>query len=136
MSIYDTPEFLSDALDDLRADYLAQIKPAPVPPVRGSGLNGPMRLVLAHTRRLLGVGDPATCGGLGLDLGFLLACDELAPDLFGDLVAWRMGSPSLAREHATGARQRVEQDQVAAARARRHREYKDGLRTRPLPEAM
>ncbi len=66
---------------------------------------------------------------LTADLGFLAV---VAPDLF----AWRVGGLSVAQHHAAGAMQPVAEDQAAAAKARRHREYCDGLRIRPLPEAQ
>lgn len=123
---------MSDALDDLRDDYLARIKPAPAVPA--TTLHPAMRTMLANARRLVGIGDPAAVGGTGLDIGFLLACNESAPDVFVDLVAWRLGGDP-ASLHARGP-VRVAADQGAAARARKHHEYCNGLRTRPLPEAM
>lgn len=63
------------------------------------------------------------------DLGFLAI---VATDLF----AWRVGGPTVAQLHQTGTAVRVALDQTAAARNRRHREYKDGLRTRPMRTAV
>jgi len=118
-----TPEFIADAIDDLR-----DCTPTPPRfPPGATGFKPPPIVVLAQ--RLRGIGDPAWVGGLGLDMGFLLAAHEGAPKLFGDLLAWRLGG-SLAQHHATGTMQPVAKDQGAARCNRRHREYRDGLRVR------
>jgi len=106
-------EFMSDALDDLYADACERALVAPyVAPL-------PAGFVPLFTRQH---------AAMTADIGFLAV---VAPDLF----AWRVGGKSVAQHHATGAMQPVAEDQAAAAKARRHREYCDGLRIRPLPEA-
>jgi hypothetical protein len=103
-------EFISDALDDLYADACERAPVAPyVAPV-------PAGFVPLFTRQL---------AAMSADIGFLAL---VAPDLF----AWRVGGLSVAQHHVTGAPQPVAVDQAAAARNRRHREYRDGLRVRPL----
>lgn len=114
---------MSDAFDDLRADFLARVKPAPSVPAPGTGYHPAWRPIAAQMRRMAGVGDPAAVGGTGLDAGFLLACNDLAPDLFGDLVAWRLGT--VADEHATAKPTVVTE---RSAKGARRMGYVEGVR--------
>lgn len=128
------PEFMTDAFDDLadasselaafyaESDALARAAARPVAPYVAPVPAGFVTLYLRQRE------------ALAMDIGFLLTCNAIAPECFADLVAWRLRG-SLAHAHATGATQKII-NQDDAARARRHREYKDGMRTRSLPEAM
>lgn len=122
---------MSDALDDLH-DFFAHYVPTPAEmlaehpsPVRVAPVPAGFFPIYVRQRE-----------ALLMDVGFLLACNALAPDLFGDLVAWRVGGTSVAQHHATSRPATVAADQQAAARARRHREYTHGMRVRSLREAV
>lgn len=118
------PEFACDDQSDIAAPIVDDIHPMMLP-------------IVKQCQRMRGIVGPEV-GGM-LDVGFLLACDESfraltrSPSVFADLIAWRMGA-SVADQHGRGGVQRVAADQVAAQRNRRHREYRDGLRVRPLTE--
>lgn len=83
------PEFMADAIDDLHGVGTLF---APEPP-RVGPLHPMMARMVSQVRRHAGLVGPEHGGCL--DGGFLLACNELAPDLFGDLAAWRFGAPSV-----------------------------------------
>lgn len=114
------PEFASDDFADLfapAAPVVADIAP-------------PMLPFAATMQRSRGIAGPEV-GGM-LDGGFLLACDAAARSLgstaFADLVAWRQ--PVAEQRLFTGY---MPADQ---RRAVRHREYKDGMRVKPLRKAV
>lgn len=112
---------MSDAYDDLHAYYAETTPVAPyVAPI-------PAGFFPVYVRQR---------EAMAMDVGFLLACNALAPDLFGDLTAWRVGGMSVAQHHATGRPATVAADQHAAARNRKHREYRDRVRVRSLREAV